>query len=98
MGDVGEGAGVHQHRGLLRGLHQGRLQGVFEQHSHGARHLQLLGGDGVAAAVQRQLDAADAGAQVFQIAGQRQNGHQLGGGGDDEAIGALHPIGGAALA
>ncbi len=98
MGDVGEGPCVHQHRGLLRGLHQGRLQGVFEQHRHGARHLQLLGGDGVAAVVQRQLDAADAGAQVFQIAGERQDGHQLGGGGDDEAIGALHPVGGAALA
>ena len=40
----------------------------------------------------------DALAQVFQIARQRQNGHQLGGGGDDEAIGALHPVGGAALA
>ena len=98
VGDVGEGAGVHQYRGLLRGLHQGRLQGVFEQHRHGPRHFQLFGGDGVAAAVQRQLDAADAGAQVFQIARQRQNGHQLGGGCDDEAIGTLHPIGGATLA
>ncbi|MNS88962.1 hypothetical protein D3C72_1229560 [compost metagenome] len=89
---------MHQHRGLLRGLHQGRLQGVFEQHRHGPRHFQLLGGDGVAAAVQRQLDTADARAQVFQIARQRQNGHQLGGSCDDEAIGALHPIGGATLA
>ncbi|MNQ69186.1 hypothetical protein D3C85_837680 [compost metagenome] len=97
VGDVGEGAGVHQHRGLLRGLHQGRLQRVFEQHRHGAGHLQLLGGDGLTLHVEGQLDAADAGSQVLQIGGQRQYGHQLGGGGDDEAIGALHPIARAAL-
>jgi hypothetical protein len=82
-------------QGLLRGLHQGGLQGVFEQHRHGARHFQLLGGDGLVALVAGQLDAADALAQVFQIARQRQNGHQLGGG-DDEAIRALDTIGSAA--
>ncbi len=98
MGDVGKGAGVHQHRGLLRGLHQGRLQGLFEQHRHGARHFQLLGGDGFAVQVAGQLDAADARTQIVQIARQRQNGHQLGGGGDDEAIRSLDAVGGAPLA
>ncbi len=93
VGDVGKRPRVHQHRGLLRGLHQGGLQGIFEQHRHGAGHFQLLGGDGVAVDIEGQLDAADARAQVFQIAGQRQDGHQLGGGGDDEAIAALHAIG-----
>ncbi len=97
VGDIGKGTGVYQHRGLLCGLHQGRLQRVFQQHCHGARHFQLLGCDGLAAQVAGQLDAADALAQVFQIARQRQNGHQLGGGGDDEAIAALHPVGGATL-
>ena len=59
---------------------------------------QLLGGDGLAALVEGELDAADTRAQVLEIPGQGQNGHQLGGGGDDEAIGALDTIGSAALA
>ena len=97
MGDVGKGAGVYQHWCLLCGLHQGRLQRIFQQHRHGARYFQLFGGNGLAVNIAGQLDAADALAQVFQIARQRQNGHQLGGGGDDEAIAALHTIGGPPL-
>ena len=81
-GDVGEGPRVYQHRLVLHGVAQRGIDGIAHPRRHGPRHLQLLGGHGAALSVVGQHDIADAAAQIRQVAGHGQNGHQLGADGD----------------
>ena len=89
-GDVGEGAGVDQHGLMLHGVADGGVDGVAHPGGHGAGHLQILGGDGVALAVIGHDDLADTLPQILQIPGHRQNGHQLGAHGNAEL--GLHQV------
>ena len=79
VGDVAEGAGMDEHRGVLERLQEVGLDGVAHDHRHGPGGLQLLRrhrltGRGVA-----DDDAAHALPQVAQRASQREHGHHLGG-------------------
>ena len=44
VGDVGEGTAVHEGGHALDGLHEVGLEGVLEDHHHGAHRLQIGGG------------------------------------------------------
>ena len=83
-GDVGEGAGVDQNGLVLHGVAHGGVDGVAHPRSHGAGNLQILAGDGLAAAGIGHHDLADTLAQILQVAGHSQNSHQLGAHGDAE--------------
>ncbi len=90
MGDVGEGAGVHEGRPALERLQQVGLDGVEQQHGHGPGHAQVLGRDRLARAVGGDHDAPEALAQVVHVGGQGQDGHDLAGHGDVELALAGH--------
>lgn len=93
MRDVGEGAAVHDGRGVVDGLHQVGLDGVLQQQGHGTGGLQLFGGDGVEVAVVGGDHAGQAGLQVVHAGGETQDGHHLAGHGDVEAALAGHAVG-----
>ena len=82
LGDVGERAGVHEARVALQGLHQVRLDGVLEQHGHGAGRLDVLGRQRLALGAVAEGDAAEALAQVLERGGEAEDGHDLAGHGD----------------
>ena len=86
MGDVCEGAAVHQAGGALQGLHQVGLDGVLHQGGHGALGLQVPGIDRLVLIVIGHQDIAEALLQVLQVRSQAQNGHDLRGHGDHEMI------------
>ncbi len=99
VGDVGERAAVHQARLALERLDQVGLERVLEQHGHGARGAEVLGGDRRAAVEGlRDGDRAEAAAQVLQVARDGHDGHDLGGRGDVEAALARVAVGAAAEA
>ena len=96
LGNVGEGPAVDQGGGLLQGLHQVGLQRIAQQNSHGGLGLQLAGVNRLVGVAERHQDVAELGLEVGQAGGQAQDGHDLGGGRDVEAVGAHHPVGFAA--
>ena len=85
MRDIAEGTGVHQRWLALHRLHDVRQQCVFEQHRHRTGHAQILGGDEAAVLALGHDDATDSLAQVAEIAGEREDRHDLRCSGDDEA-------------
>ena len=98
MGDIGEGAAMHQSRGAGEGLHQIGREGIAQQGGHGALGLEVLGGDGGAIAGVADDDAAKPGLEIGEVIGQAENGHHLGGDGDVEAILARETVAHAAQA
>ena len=66
MGDVAEGAGVHEDRSVLERLQQVGLDGIAHDDRHGPGRLELLGGDGLAARRVAHDDPPHALAQVAQ--------------------------------
>mmetsp|Transcript_10810 Transcript_10810/g.32814 ORF Transcript_10810/g.32814 Transcript_10810/m.32814 type:complete len:491 (-) Transcript_10810:74-1546(-) len=90
VSNVGEGACVHEHRGALGGLHEGRVDGLLHEYAHGASHAEVLGGDRGAGVVAVGAGAADdhlaeALAHVLEGGREGEHGHDLGGHGDVEA-------------
>ena len=83
-GDVGERAGVNENRLMFDGIAHGRVDGVAHPRGHRACNLEIVAGDGLAAAGVRDDDLADTLTQILQITGDSQNGHQLGADGDAE--------------
>ena len=63
-GDVAEGAGVDEHRAVLGGLQQVRLDGVLEDDRHRPGGMQVLRGDWLLGAVVADDDTSQPGAQV----------------------------------
>ena len=86
VGDVGKGSAMQQRRVVFQGLHQVGLDGVAQQHGHGAMDLQLPCSQGLALAVQTEDDLAQALAQVHQRRGQAEDGHDFAGHHNVEAI------------
>ena len=80
--DVRERAAVDERRLALERLHEVRLERLLEEHGHRAGRLQLLGGDGLALVRRADGDRAEPGAQVEEVAGDGDDRHHLGGGGD----------------
>ena len=85
VGDIAERTGMDEHRRVLERLEQVGLDGVAHDGGHGPRPLELLGGDGLAGHGVSDHDPPQTEAQVGEGRGQRQDGHDLGGGGDVEA-------------
>ncbi len=98
MGDVGERAAVHEGRGALQRLHEVRLQGVLQKRGHGALGLQVVGRDRRVIVGVAHHDAAQTLLQVGDGGGQTEDGHDLAGHGDVEAVLAGHTVGLAAEA
>ena len=85
VGDVGEGAAVHEGRIVFQRLHQVRHQRVLEQHDHGARGLDVLGEDGRLVLLVGDDDLADAALKVGNRGGEAEDRHDLGSDRDVEA-------------
>ena len=90
MRDVAERPGVDYHGLALAGLHYVGLNGVAEQGHHGADRADVLGGDGGSVGGAglvgvADYDAAQPGAEIVEVSGQREDGHDFGGGYDVEA-------------
>ena len=86
VGDVAERPGVHQCRPAFERLHQVRQDGVLEQQRHGARGLELARGYRLPVAGEADDDPADPGLEVGEIAREREDGHDLAAGHDDEPV------------
>ena len=93
VGDVAEGAAVHEGGRALGGLHEVREEGVAEQRGHGPLGLEVAGVDGLAAPVEAQEDAPEPLLQVGVVARQAQDRHHLAGRRDVEPVLARHPHG-----
>ncbi|VWM23686.1 Uncharacterised protein [Collinsella intestinalis] len=93
MGNVGERAAVHERGRVLERLNQIGLEGVFEQGRHGTLGLELAGADGLARIGVADHDLAQALLEVGDRSGQAQDGHDLGGDGDVEAVLARDALG-----
>ena len=77
---------MQQRRVVFQGLHQVGLDGVAQQHGHGAVDLQLPCPQGLTLAVQAEDDLAQPLAQVHERRGQAEDGHDLAGHHDVETI------------
>ena len=91
VGDVAEGAGVHERGPALEGLHQVRQDGVLEEQRHGAGGLELARGDGLPVPGEADDDPADARFEIGQVARERQDSHDLASRDDDEPVLAHRP-------
>ena len=96
--DVGEGAAVHERRRAFQRLHEVRLEGVLQQRGHGALRLEVAGRDGLVVARVAHDDAGQALFEVGDGGGQAEDGHDLAGNRDVEAVLARHAVGLAAHA
>ena len=77
---------MQQRRVVFQGLHQVGLDGIAQQHGHGAVDLQLPCTQRLALAVQAEDDLAQPLAQVHERRGQAEDGHDLAGHHDVEAV------------
>jgi len=83
--DVGERPAMHQHRRALDGLHQVRVHRVAQQREQGVGDVQRAQVDRLAVVGAADQDAVEALAQVVEVVGQAQDGHDFRGGRDVEA-------------
>ena len=84
--DVAERAGMHERRLALERLHQVRLDRVLHDHGHRAAGLEHVGRDELAVVRAGDDDAAEPAPEILEVARQREHGHHLGRGGDDELV------------
>ena len=77
VGDVRERPAVDECRLALERLHEVRLDRVLEEHRERARSVQLLGRDRLATVRLTDRDATEALAQVGEVAGHRDEAHDL---------------------
>ena len=84
VGDVGERPGVDEGRPALERLEQVRLDRVAQQDGHRAGDAEVLGGDRRAVGRGREDDPAEPRAQVVEVGGEGEDGHDLGADRDDE--------------
>src|SRR5258708_13657287 len=76
---------MDESRRAFGGLDEVGEDGFAEQGHHGAGGVEVLREDRLAGAGLADDDAAEACAEIFAAAGERHDGHDLGGRGDDEA-------------
>ena len=98
MGDVGEGAAVHERRRTLEGLHQVGFQGILQERGHGTFGVQVVSGHRLVIVGVAHHNLAQALFEVGDRGGQAEHRHHLGGHRDVEAILAGHAMGLAAQA
>ena len=83
-GDVGERAGMNENRLMLDRVAHGGVDGVAHPRGHRACNLEIVTGDGFAAAGVSDDNLADALTQILEVTGDSQNRHQLGADGNAE--------------
>ena len=98
MGDVGEGAAVHEGGVALERLDQVGLDGILEQRRHGTLGVDVVDRDGLAVVGVGNDHAAEARLEVHEVGRQAEARHDLGGHGDVEAVLARHAVRDAAKA
>ncbi len=86
VGDVAERAAVHQRRPALERLHQVRQDGVLEQQRHGARGLEIAGGDRLSVAGEPTMMRREPRLQVREVGGEAEDRHDLAARHDDEPL------------
>lgn len=96
MGDVGEGAAMHEGRIVLQRLHQVRLHRIFQEHRHGAVRFQVARMHRRPVETIADDDVAEPPLQIFEIGGEAEDRHYLGGDGDVEPALARETVGDAA--
>ena len=89
---------MNEHGLAFDGLDEVGLDGVDHPGGHGARHLQIFGGHGLARPVVGHDDAAEAFAHVLEVAGHGKDGHDFGRHGNVEMGGHHEAVGLAAHA
>jgi hypothetical protein len=89
---VAEWSGVHDHRGVLDGLEQIRLDCLTHDHRHGPGALQILRGHRLAVVGVTDDDPSQTGPHVLERRREREDGHRLRRGGDVEAGLAGNPV------
>ena len=94
--DVGERAAVDERGRALQRLHEVRRDRVLEQRRHGAVGVQLPGAHRLPLAGVGDDDVAEPRLEVFEVLGQAEDRHDLGGHGDVEAGLARIAVGDAA--
>ena len=92
VGDVREGAAVHQAGGALEGLDEVGLDRVLHQGGHRALGLEVARVNRLARVVIGDQNIAEALLEVVEVGGQTQDGHDLGGDRDHEVILARHAV------
>ena len=85
VGDVGEGAAVHDGGRVFSGLHEVGLNGIFKEHHDGACHAEVFHGERLSLVGVAEEYVLDAPAQVVLIGCEAEDSHEFGGGGDVEA-------------
>ena len=92
MGDVAEGTGMDQRRLALHRLDDIGEQRVLQQHRHRASHPKVLSRDEATVLALGHDDSPDPLPEVSEIAGERQDRHDLRGRRDDEARLTRHAV------
>ena len=98
MCDVGEGTAVHECRGSFKRLNQIGLQSILQERSHSAFGMKVMGSNGLIVAGVANNDATQALLQVGDGGCQAEDGHNLGGNRNIEAVFAGNAVGFAAQA
>lgn len=93
VGDVGEGAAVDEGRNAFEGLDEVGLEGVLEEHGHGPLSAQIAGRDGPVVVGVGDDDPGQAFLQIGDARGETEDGHDLRGDGDVEAVLPGHALG-----
>ena len=83
--DVREGPSVNERRLAFERLHEVGLERVLEENGHRAGDVELLGSHGLPVEGCGDGNRAETVTEVVAVAGHREQGHHLGGGGDVEA-------------
>ena len=86
VGDVGEWAAVDEDRVAFECLYEIWLQGVLEEHRHGAVGFEIAGADGLLIARVGDDDVAETIFEILEILRQAEDGHHFGGDRDIEAV------------
>jgi len=92
VGDVGEGAAVDEGGCAFGGLDEVREDGFGEERHHRPGGAEVGCGDGLAGAGGADDDAGETGSEIFAAGGEGEDRHDLGGGGDEEAGGAVGAV------
>ena len=86
VGDVGEGAAVDDGGVVLEGLDQVRVEGILQQGGHGTGCADVPSRDGLAVVGVGADDLREALFQIGDAGGKAEDGHDLAGNGDVEAV------------
>ena len=92
VGDISEGAAVHNGGSALESLNKIGLDSVLEQRGHSAVSLDVLSINGLARVVVSDKYVAQPALKVVDIRRKAKDSHDLGGNGDDEVILARNSV------